>query len=219
MQRCNPTPVAILVAGFLLLSLSSVLSADTRAVQPEEQSLQRAIDAATAGDILQLTTGRYSGPVVRDRAVTLLEVSGSIIDGEGRGRVLTVAAPDVVVQGITVQNSGDQLSREDTGIYVTAEADRAQSLNNRLRHNLIGIYLKGPDDAVVRGNQIIGRQDLRMNERGNGIQLWNTPGSIIEANEVGFGRDGIFVNASRNNRFVGNHLSELSLLAAQRPRS
>ena len=209
MHRCQQTPAVIMAAGFFLLSLCGLLTAATRVVEPGQQSLQQAIDSAAAGDILQLTAGRYLGPVVIDRSLNLLGVTGSIIDGGGQGRVVTVAAPDVVVQGITVQNSGDQLSSEDSGIYVTAAADRAQILDNRLRHNLIGIYLKGPNDAVVRNNQIIGRQDLRMNERGNGIQLWNTPGSIIEANEVRFGRDGIFVNTSRDNQFLGNHLSDL----------
>jgi nitrous oxidase accessory protein len=48
-----------------------------------------------------------------------------------------------------------------------------------------------------------------MNDRGNGVYLWNTPGSIIRDNVIRFGRDGIFVNGSRNNIFHGNHMSDL----------
>jgi len=48
-----------------------------------------------------------------------------------------------------------------------------------------------------------------MNDRGNGVYLWNTPGSVIKDNVIRFGRDGIFVNGSRNNTFSGNHLSDL----------
>jgi nitrous oxidase accessory protein len=48
-----------------------------------------------------------------------------------------------------------------------------------------------------------------MNDRGNGVYLWNSPGSSIKDNVIRFGRDGIFVNASRDNIFSGNHMSEL----------
>jgi len=56
---------------------------------------------------------------------------------------------------------------------------------------------------------IIGSQFHRVNDRGNGVYLWNTPGSIIKDNIIRYGRDGIFVNASRNNVFSGNHMSNL----------
>lgn len=44
----------------------------------------------------------------------------------------------------------------------------------------------------MRGNTIIGRQSHRMNERGNGIYVWNAPGSVVEDNDV-LRRDGIFI--------------------------
>ncbi len=92
---------------------------------------------------------------------------------------------------------------------MTADGDGAQIIGNTLRHNLIGVYLKGPDDAVVRGNTIVGRQDLRVNERGNGVHLWNTPGSVVEDNDVSFGRDGIFVTTSRDNSFRNNRFNDV----------
>ena len=61
----------------------------------------------------------------------------------------------------------------------------------------------------MRNNVIIGSQFHRMNDRGNGVYLWNTPGSVIKDNIIRFGRDGIFVNGSRDNIFSGNHLSDL----------
>ncbi len=178
-------------------------------VAPGRTSLQTAIANAARGDILQLQDGIYYGPVVIDRSLTLLGSGNSIIDGAGKGRVVTVTAVDTIVRHISIRNSGIDLSEEDSGIFVTKEADRALIEDNMLNDNLIGIYLKGPDDAIVRNNRITGKTDLRMNERGNGIHLWNTPGSIIEGNHVRYGRDGIFVTTSNNNIFRNNHFQDL----------
>jgi nitrous oxidase accessory protein len=147
--------------------------------------------------------------VIIDRSVTLVGEPTSVVDGGGQGRVITVAAPDVVVRGITVANSGASLATEDSGIFVTADGDGAIIERNRLEENLIGIYLKGPENAVVRANAIVGRRDLRVNERGNGVQLWNTPGSVVEGNDIRYGRDGIFVTTSRDNIFRDNRLQDL----------
>jgi len=183
--------------------------AKDRVVAPGEGVLQQAIDQSAPGDRLLLQSGVYAGRVVIDKSLQLTGSGSSIIDGGGEGRVITVAAPDVVVRGVTVRNSGTSLATEDSGIFVTPEGDRALIDSNHLEQNLIGVYLKGPDDAVVRDNVIVGSTNARVNERGNGVQLWNTPGSVVEDNDIRYGRDGIFVTTSRNNVFRGNRLHDL----------
>ena len=199
---------ARLVAGLLGLACVSAMGA-TVTVAPQNGAFAGALARAGEGDTLVLASGIHRGPVTIHRSVTVIGQAGSIVDGGGQGTVITVAAPNATLRGLTIVNSGGKLSTEDSGIFVTAAADGATIENNRLEKNLIGIYLKGPENARVRGNTIIGRQDLRMNERGNGVQLWNTPGSVIEGNDVRFGRDGIFVTTSRNNIFRDNRLQDL----------
>ncbi len=133
----------------------------------------------------------------------------SIIDGEGTSHVILVSAPDVIIKGVSIHHSGDFLENEDSGVFITKEGDRTRIEGNFLEYNQIGVYLKGPDSAVIIGNQIIGSQHHRMNDRGNGIHLWNTPGSIIKDNIIRYGRDAIYVIASYNNVFSGNHMSNL----------
>jgi nitrous oxidase accessory protein len=184
-------------------------------VEPGKGTLQSAIDSAQAGDSLQLAAGTYTGSVNIHRSLILSGngVNGiagaSIIDGEGSSHVITVAAPDVVIRGLNIQRSGNVAEDEDSGIFITDKGDRTRIEDNHLENNLIGVYLKAPESVVVRDNVIIGSQFHRMNDRGNGIYLWNTPGSIIRDNVIRFGRDGIFVNGSRDNIFSGNHLSDL----------
>ena len=176
---------------------------------PGAGTLQHAISQAEPGDRLLLQEGVYVGAIVIDRPLELQGKASSVIDGEGVGRVVTVVAPDVVVRGVTVKNSGTSLATEDSGIFVTADADRAVIDGNQLQNNLIGVYLKGPDNAVVRRNIIVGSTDPHVNDRGNGIHLWNTPGSVVENNDIRYGRDGIFVTTSRNNVFRGNRLQDV----------
>jgi nitrous oxidase accessory protein len=198
-------------AGFLFASLS--LPVGVRAaeidVPPGAGRLQSAIAAASPGDTLHLQSGRYAGPIVIDVPLILRGGADSIIDGKGQGRVITVSAPDVVIRGVTVRNSGISLAEEDAGIFVTAEGKGVLVEDCRLEGNLIGIYLKGAADATVRGNEINGRHDLRMNERGNAVHLWNTSGSVVEDNRIHYGRDGIFVTTSRHGVFRNNRFQNL----------
>jgi len=197
------------LCGLLFVLTGSGLWAGEHHVVPGIDTLGAAIEAASAGDVLTLRAGVYSGPVYIDRAITLSGIAASVIDAGGQGRVITVAAPDVVIRGVTVRGSGTRLDIEDSGIFVTSEGDRVLIEANRLQDNLIGIYLKGPDDAVVRDNVIIGSRNPHMNDRGNGIHLWNTPGSVVSGNSLRFGRDGIYVMASKRNVFSNNHFSDM----------
>lgn len=205
------------LAGGLSLGLlftSTAIFAEELHVAPGKGVLQSAIDLAQPGDTLLLSPGVYSGSVNIHKSLTLTGNSskvsnGSIIDGEGSSHVITVSAPDVLIQGLSIQHSGDVLETEDSGIFVTDKGDRTRIEANSFEHNQIGVYLKGPESVTVIGNEIIGSQQHRMNDRGNGVYLWNTPGSIVKDNNIRYGRDGIFVNVSRNNTFTGNRMSDL----------
>ena len=197
------------LSAILLSLLATGLGAAEYPVAPGDGTLAAAIERASAGDVLHLEAGVYRGAVTVDRTLMLSGAGDSIIDAGGAGRVITVAAPGVVIRGVTVRGSGSRLDLEDGGIFVQPEGDRVLLERNRLENNLIGIYLKGPHDAVVRDNVIIGSRDPHMSERGNGIHLWNTPGSIVEGNTLQYGRDGIYVMASERNVFRNNRFADM----------
>ena len=183
--------------------------AEERLVAPGHGVLQTAIDSARNGDTLILSSGTYTGSVNIHHSLTLLGNKSSIIDGEGSAHVITVSAPDVVIKNLNIQHSGNDLTTEDSAIFITDKGDRTRVESNHFENNLIGVYLKGPESVIVNNNVIIGSQFHRMNDRGNGIYLWNTPGSVIKHNDIRYGRDGIFVNYSRNNVFHANRLRDL----------
>jgi nitrous oxidase accessory protein len=193
----------------LALLLAPAAGAGEVRVAPGEGTLAIAIAGAAPGDVLTLSAGTYAGAVVIDRALTVEGAPGAVIDGGGRGTVVTVAAPDVTLRGATVIGSGMDGQALDAGVKIVKGADRAVIEGNRLIGNLHGIDIHGGRDARVRENDIEGTQNPRMNDRGNGIYVWNSPGALVEGNSVRWGRDGIFANASSKDIFRNNLFRDL----------
>ena len=191
----------------LLLSLPTW--AAEVAVAPGPGALQMAIAGATPGDVLTLEKGLYSGAITIDRPLSLIGIEGAEINGEGNGTTVTIAAPDVTVRGLTVTGSGLSSQDLDAGIKILKGADRARVEDNRVIGNLHGIDIHGGKDAQVTGNTIEGTRNPKMNDRGNGIYVWNSPGAVVANNSVRWGRDGIFANASRENVFRDNLFRDL----------
>ncbi len=179
-------------------------------VPADPGALQQALAAAAPGDTLELAAGTHAGPVrVTVPGLVLLGAPGAWIDGGGEGSVVTVAAPRVTVAGLGIRGSGARLDRMDAGVFLGREATAARVLRNRLDGNLFGVYVWGAAEALVQGNRIRGRVDLRMSERGNGVSVWNAPGAVIADNRIHGGRDGIFTETSSNNVFRGNRMEAL----------
>ena len=197
------------LAAILLLALSAggggraARAATIEVASPD--GLQAALLGAAPGDTLHLTPGIHHGRVVIETPRLTLEGDpGAIVDGGGAGRTIWVKAPDVTIRRIEVRGSGLSLFDMDAGIFLDKTASRSVVEDNLVEGNLIGIYIWGPHDALVRRNRVVGRSDLRMSERGSGVQLWNTPGSQVTGNDISAGRDGIFTVSSSGNLFHGN---------------
>lgn len=190
-----------------LALLASPMAAAATSV--EVGALPEALAAARSGDRLILQPGVHRGPIDIDKSVTLSGQPGAVIDGLGLGNVVRISAPGVVLRDLVIRNSGHSLERMDAGVFIGKEGDGALVENNEILGNLFGVYVWGPEAAVVRGNHIVGLTGPRVNERGNGVSLWNSPGSRIEGNSIEYGRDGIFTTTSNHNAFTGNHFAHL----------
>ena len=92
-----------------------------------------------------------------------------MIQGTGKGDVVTVEAPDVTIQGFVIRDSGDSLDRENAGI--TGLAPHLTIENNRLEDTLFGIYIKEAPNSVIRNNVVLSK-DLPVPRRGDGIRAW-----------------------------------------------
>ncbi len=194
---------ALAAAGLAARAFAAEIS-----VAPSED-LQGVLDRAADGDEVSLAAGTYHGPLRITHRITLAGTRGSIIEGAGRGSVVTISAPGAVVRGLEVRGSGRSLEAMDSGIFVEQSAKGAVVEGNRIEGNLFGIYLHGAADAVARHNTIVGLREVRISETGNGVTVWNSPGAKVIDNDFRYGRDGIFAITSRNNVFSGNRFSDL----------
>lgn len=200
------TWLALVAGAFLYASATAAVLE----VGPQAD-LQAVLAEAAPGDVVQLQSGIYEGQFVIDRPLTLQgpEDRSAVLQGPGKGRTLSVQAPDVTVRHLTVRGSGMGLFEMDAGIFLDKGAHRAQVEENDVLDNLISIYVWGPEAVMVRNNRIVGDRTLRMSERGNGIQLWNSPDTQVIGNDIRYGRDGIYTNTSKRNVFRGNRFEHL----------
>lgn len=201
-------------AGFVLAGFGPALHGAAAAATLEVAAgadLAQAVAAAQPGDTLRLAPGSYTGAIVIDKPLVIEgpQDRSAIIAGTREGRTLWVKSADVSLRNLTITRSGLDLPAMDAGIFLDRTAHRAVVEHNDILDNLFGVYVWGPQDALVRGNRIVGNKELRVAERGNGVSLWNTPGSAVVDNDISAGRDGVFVNTSKQNRFTGNRFHDL----------
>ncbi len=208
-RSTTPTCAVCLLVPTVVALTTAVAAGETIDVLPGED-LQAAIAAASPGDVLRLTRGRYKAPVVVNKSVALVsDEEGAVILGPNQGSVISITAPKVRIEGLMIRGSGVDVPGMDSGVFVAKTAFGAEIIDNVLEGNLFGVYLHVANDSLVKNNVIVGRRDLRMSEAGNGVSIWNAPGARVIGNDIRYGRDGIFVNVSKNNLFRGNLFVDL----------
>ena len=199
--------LAALLAGFALAGGAAAAIVDV----PAGANLQQAVAAAAAGDVLRLAPGEYPGNLVIDKPLTLEGPPdrSAVIMGERSGRTIWVRAAAVTLRHLSIRHSGLSLPQMDAGVFLDRSAHHAVIEHNDILDNLMGVYVWGPNAALVRANRIVGNTELRVAERGNGVSVWNSPGTQVLDNDISAGRDGIFSNTSKHNLFRGNRFRQL----------
>ncbi len=170
------------------------------------QPLQEAINHAQAGDVIEIDKAEYTGPLRIDRPLTLKGLQRPTISGAFIGDTIRVTAPDVMIEGLIVRDSGSSLKAQHAGIYIQPGAHRAIVRHCDLTYNLFGLWIEKANDVHIEHNTITGKRDLNSAQRGNGIQLYNTTGARITGNNISFVRDALYIDVSHHAEFKGNRL-------------
>lgn len=161
------------------------------------------VDVTPANGILRPPPGKYAGPVIINKPITLEGFGQVTIDGEGQGTVLQIKAGGSIVRGLHLTNSGDSHNGPDAGVML--EADNTLIENNVIDNSLFGIHIKQADNNIIWGNRISSRGD-NLSLRGDGIRMWYSSGNLIENNRFDRIRDLLFIN-SPDNRIINNRIS------------
>jgi len=167
--------------------------------------LQARIDAASPGDVVDLGGGDWAGPATIDKRLVLRH---GVIDGRGTGSALVVKAPGVVIEGVTVHDSGKDLGGPDACIWLEKAATGAEVRGSTVRGCAFGIWVNEAAGAHVIDNRVIGTLEGSRSDRGNGIQLFNASRLVVERNVVTGGRDGIYVSATTDSVIAENRISD-----------
>lgn len=200
------SPLA-LAAAATALALWTALPAAAATVQVRSgQDLQAAITAAAPGDTVEVQRGFYRVNLRIDKALTLRGIDRPTLSGGQTGDTIRVTAPDVVIEGLIVRDSGTSLKDQNAGIYIYPGAHRAVVRHNDLTYNLFGLWIEKANEVQVLHNTITGLRDVGSSQRGNGVQLYNTTGARIEGNQISFVRDALYVDVSHHAVFRGNKL-------------
>ena len=167
--------------------------------------LQARIDAAPRGSIVTIESGVHQGPIVIQGPLTVIGQPGAILDGGGVGSVVTIAGDGVLLQGITVQNSGRQVTEEAAGIKVTG--NRHVIERNVVRDVYFGIHIGAGSGSVVQDNVITPGQ-LHGARPGHGISAWNLHHARLQRNRISQARDGISLTFTEHVVVASNVVSE-----------
>jgi nitrous oxidase accessory protein len=189
----------------MLLVFCGLATAGTIRVNPGDD-LAAAIRSANQGDVVEVARGKYRGNLLIDKTITLRGINRPTLSGQQQGDTIRVTAPDVVIEGMIIRDSGDSLKNQNAGIYLYPGAHRAIVRNNDLTYNLFGMWIEKADDVLVEHNIITGKRDYDSPMRGNGIQLYNTKGAKIFNNDISFVRDALYIDVSHHAVFKGNKL-------------
>ncbi len=201
MQLFSATRLRLLALCMPLFFSASAL-AESRAIT--ELPLQ-----ALGDDRWQLPAGDYFGQFHIESSLSLECAPGARIDAQGKGHALLIKAPQVRVQGCTLENWGHDLTQMDSAIFVGRGADGSVIRGNQIRGRGFGIWLDGNRDVQVLDNQITGDASVRSQDRGNGIHLFSVKGARILGNTVREARDGIYIDTSHGNHLENNLLEDL----------
>jgi parallel beta-helix repeat protein len=201
-------------------------------------AIQDAIDAADPQASIRVHSGEYNENVVVDKSLILTAVIGAhpIIDGDTNGDgapdgdVITLVAPQVVVEGFEIRNGVNGIAGQTiqsiitkNSIHGAAEAGIAlwgESSNNAVIANVVlgsarqGILVGSSSGSMtarsnlIEGNQIVGsslegKTDC-IGPDGAGIHLWHADACIVSANDVQGHGHGVYIQAANGNALFDN---------------
>lgn len=170
-------------------------------------SLQERIDRAAPEDIVIVDGGTFRESITIDKSISLIGRNAPIIDGGGKGDVVTIAADDVVISGFTIRGSGKSISQEPAAVKVK-DAKRVTVRSNVLRDAHFGVHITDGSEDLIENNIIDVGAATPIERRGHGIYLWQVSGSTLYGNTILHAADGIHLEFSERNVIGKNTVTQ-----------
>jgi len=150
--------------------------------------LQETIDKAKAGSRLVLPTGIYRGNIVIDKPLIIEgKNQQSIIEGDGKGTVITIKSSGVTLKNLTIRHSGEEHERVDAGISL-GKVEQCNIIHCKIVDVLFGIDMAEVTRSEIIDNYIESKP-FALGLRGDGIRLWYSNDNHLKGNHLYKSRD------------------------------
>lgn len=189
-RYCLMALLLLLMGSFLIPSQAATLVVE-QGVKGDERinRLGTALAIARPGDEILVKVGVYRENLLLNQSISIRGEAGALLDGRGR-TAICVAAPGCHISNLSIEGcglepavvlqaersilSGCTLSNCSSGVKVTARDCTIEG--SRIASGAYAINLSA-DGATVIGNSISGGF-------GKGLQLHDSEGTLIHANEI-----------------------------------
>lgn len=165
--------------------------------------LDRALEVARSGTQI-VVHGEQRGNFVVRVPVSITGAPDAVLDGEGRGTVITIEAPGVTMRDLAIRNSGADFVAMDAAVRSNAPHTTLRAL--RISNTLFGVYLAHADYSIIEGVHVIGRGEIPIPQRGDGLRLWYSSNVRIADNTVQDARDNL-VWFSKRTSILNNRIA------------
>ncbi len=169
-----------------------------------EATLQQRIDATSPGATLVVNGGVHNGPILIRGPMTVQGENRPVIDGQGKGSVVTIEGDGVVLRGFIVRNSGRQVTDEAAGITATGNRHRIE--RNDIVDVYFGVHVAGGRHHLIQDNRIAPGEHHGARP-GHGLSIWNTQETRISRTQISDARDGIYLSFIDGVVVEGNHVT------------
>lgn len=190
----------------VFLALAECAYGATLSVPKDHKTIQAAVDAAKAGDIIIVGAGAYRENIVIKKPLTIeaagasalppalpLAAPTTVITAADKTKpvISVIETHDVTITGIATTGSSD------SGILVSNSSGVALN-GNTSTENMSGITLIKSAGSIVAGNTVSRNENY-------GIYLEGSSGNTIEKNNASSNYDkGFFISNSSRNVIAGN---------------
>lgn len=204
---------------FLTLAMVCTLVAPARAATPAKtisvgpngqyKDINSAVRVAQPGEVIYLEKGTYRGSVTIDKPLQLIGEAGVILDGEGKGDVVLVQnTHNVTISNLVIRNSGGSGVVPYAGINISSSS-QVSVKNVAMSEVEYGLYLKSSHYCSISYSSISGKTELQTEDRGDGIDFWNSDHNSVTYNHIWDVRDGAQFSFSPDNHVAYNTLDHL----------
>ena len=188
----------------LLLTLptrfeSSANAASTSITVGPSDSIQAAINNATAGETILVSAGTYNESLQVNNTVSLIgeDRDTTFINGQNSQFIVNITAPDVTIQGFTIECASNLNPNSGISIFLS---NYGTISDNIVENSQQGIALTSSNNNIMSNNIITDTQQ--------GITFSSSAYNTLSDNTItANSQGGISLAASSNNVFSGNTIS------------